>query len=96
MRFNLEDAADRYALIAVTMGLDTRGKSDTEAAEMAIDATVELTKKIGIPQRLRDAGVPEDGLQEVAELALSDGAIVYNPTMVFEAEQIMDVLKKAW
>jgi aldehyde dehydrogenase (NAD+) len=96
MRFNLEDAADRYALIAVTMGLDTRGKSDTEAAEMAIDAIAEFTKKLGIPQRLRDAGVPEEGLQEVAELALSDGAIVYNPTMVFEADQIMDVLKKAW
>lgn len=96
MRFNLEDAADRYALIATTMGLDTRGKSDTEAAEMAIDAIAEFTKKLGIPQRLRDAGVPEEGLLEVAELALSDGAIVYNPTMVFETDQIMDVLKKAW
>jgi alcohol dehydrogenase len=96
MRFNLEDAADRYALIATTMGLDTRGKGDTEAAELAIDAIAEFTKKLGIPQRLRDAGVPEEGLIEVAELALSDGAIVYNPTMVFETDQIMDVLKKAW
>jgi len=96
MRFNLEDAVDRYALIAWTMGLDVKGKSDTEAAEAAIDAIAEFTKKLGIPQRLRDVGVPEDGLQQIAELALSDGAIVYNPTMVFESDQILDVLKKAW
>jgi alcohol dehydrogenase class IV len=96
MKFNLEESADRYALIARVMGLDVRGKSDMEAGQAAIDAIVEFTKQLGIPQRLRDAGVPEEGLIEVAELALSDGAIVYNPTLIFEADQIMEVLKEAY
>ena len=96
MRFNMEEAADRYALIARTMGLDTKGKSDEEAAEMAIVAIEEMSKKMGIPQRLRDAGVPESGLIEIAELALSDGAIVYNPRLIMEADEIMGVLKAAY
>ena len=40
--------------------------------------------------------MPEEGLIEVAELALSDGAIVYNPTLIFETDQIMEVLKAAY
>ena len=43
-----------------------------------------LTRRMGAA-RLRDAGVPEDGLEEAAELSLSDGSIVYNPKFIMEA-----------
>jgi len=49
-----------------------------------------------LPQKLRDIGVPEDGLAAAADLSLSDGAIVYNPRMVMDAEEVLEVYKQAW
>lgn len=96
MRFNLEECADRYALIARVMGLDVAGMSETEAATAAIEAVAEFTSRIGVPQKLRDVGVPEEGLVEVAELAMGDGCVVYNPALIFESDQLLGVLKEAW
>ena len=96
MRFNLDECPDRYALVARAMGVDTKGMSDMEAGAAAIDAVVALIGKLGIPTKLSEVGVPEDGLVQVAELALSDGAIVYNPKMITEADEILGVLKEAY
>lgn len=96
MLFNLEECADRYALIARAMDLDTRGLDDLAAGQKAAEAVWELTKKIGLTQKLRDAGVPEEGLAEAAELSMSDASIIYNPRMVLDAEEVLEVLKKAW
>jgi aldehyde dehydrogenase (NAD+) len=96
MLFNVEDCADRYALIARAMDLDTRGLNDVEAGKKAAAAVWELTRKIGLTQKLRDAGVPEDGLAEAAELSMSDASIIYNPRMVIDAEEVLEVLKQAW
>ncbi len=96
MLFNLDECPERYALVAGAIGLDTRGMSDMEAGEAAANAIWELTRKMGVPQRLRDAGVPENGLEEAANLSLSDGAIVYNPKLIMEAEEVLAVYRKAW
>lgn len=96
MLYNMDSCADRYALVARAMDLDTRGMSDQEAGEAAAGAIWELTKKMGVAQRLRDAGVPEEGLADAANLSLSDGAIVYNPKLIFDAEEVLQVYRKAW
>jgi len=96
MLFNLEDCADRYALIARAMDLDVRGLDDLEAGRKAAEAVWQLTKTIGLTQKLRDAGVPEEGLAEAAELSMSDASIIYNPRMVIDAEEVLAVLKQAW
>jgi len=96
MLFNLEDCADRYALIARAMDLDVRGLDDLEAGRKAAEAVWQLTKTIGLTQKLRDAGVPEEGLTEAAELSMSDASIIYNPRMVIDAEEVLAVLKQAW
>lgn len=96
MRYNMDECADRYALVADAMGVREKGMSDEEAAEAAIAAVFEFTKKLGLPQKLSEVGVEEEGLAEASEMALCDGSIVYNPKMVFEAEQVMEVYKKAF
>jgi lactaldehyde reductase len=94
--FNLDECADIYAMIAQAMGTDTKGLSDMEAGEAAGNALWDLTKKLGIPQKLSEAGVPEDGLEAVADMSMSDGAIVYNPKIVFDSAVVLDILKKAY
>jgi aldehyde dehydrogenase (NAD+) len=96
MEYNMDEAADRYALVAQAMGVAEKGMSDEEAGQAAVNAIFELTKKVGLPQKLRECNVPESGLEACADLALSDGSIVYNPKPIFEAEEVMEVLRKAY
>jgi Alcohol dehydrogenase, class IV len=93
VRYNADVCSDRYALIARTMGMNV---SDEEAGEAVASAISEFTKKMGVPQRLRDAGVPESGLAEAAEVTMGMGGIVYNPKMVSDPEEILGVFKQAW
>jgi len=96
MLYNLDVAAERYAMIAEAMGLNVRGKTTEEAARMAIEAIRELSKKVNVPQRLRDVGVPEDRLEECVPDAMSDGSIVYNPKFVTDPGDLLNILKEAW
>lgn len=96
MLFNLDECPDRYALVAQAAGLDIRDLNDIEAGEAAAGAVWDLTRKMGVPQKLRDAGVPEHGLEEAANLSLSDGAIVYNPKAVLDAGEVLTLFRQAW
>ena len=40
--------------------------------------------------------MPESDLEAIAEMTLSDGAIVYNPKPVTEAAEVMTVLRAAF
>jgi alcohol dehydrogenase len=94
--YNLDECPDRYAMVAEAMGVKKEGMSDTEAGEAAANAIWELTKKMGLPQKLREVGVPKDGLEECAEASLYDGSIVYNPKTITEAQEVLGVFEKAW
>lgn len=96
VRYNMDTCADKYVMIAQAMNIYAKGMSDEEASEAVAEAITALTKRMGVPQRLRDVGVPEDGLVQLAEGTLSDGAIVYNPKPVFEAEEVLGIIKQAW
>ncbi len=96
MRFNLEECPDRYALVAEAMGIDTRGEDELSAGKAAIEAVTALTERIKLPQKLREAKVPEEELAKAAELALEDGDIIFNPRPVMDAEEVLNILKEAW
>ena len=96
MRFNAEASADRQALIAQAMGVDTSGMSDHSAAMAAADAVEDLRNSLGLPGRLRDVGVPEEGLELIAAATLQDRSLATNPTPVTDAGPIMSVLRNSW
>ncbi|MGQ9756659.1 MAG: iron-containing alcohol dehydrogenase [Actinomycetota bacterium] len=96
MKYNMDECPDRYAFVAEAMGVKEKGMSDEEAADAAINAVWELTKRMGVPQKLRDVGVTEEVLPQAADMSLSDGSLVYNPKMIFEAEQVLEVYKEAF
>jgi alcohol dehydrogenase len=96
VRFNMDVCGDKYTMIAQAMGLDMKDINDENSGEAVATAITALTKKMGVPQKLRDVGVPEDGLAQLAENTLSDGSIVYNPKPVFDAEEVLSVIMQAW
>jgi lactaldehyde reductase len=76
------------------MGVDVKGMNADEAAVSAINAVKELSKKIGIPQRLSEIGIKETDLEMLAKDAIIDPCTGGNPAPVTEAD-ILEIYKKA-
>ena len=96
MRFNLDASAERQAMIAQAMGIDTAGMSTEEAGLAASDGVYQLCRTLGIPATLREAGIPEEGLEILASATLTDRGLATNPKPVHDAGPIMQVLREAW
>lgn len=95
IRFNAPDAGGVYAEIARVLGF-SRSDSDPEATEALARAVSDLNARAGVPSRFRDVGVPEADLGECAEVAVTDGAIVYNPRFAMEPSLVLEVLRAAY
>lgn len=84
--FNLIANPARYADVAGILGVDRRGLSQLEAARRAVEAIRELCADLGIPARLRDAGVTEDSLDELARRSYAADYNRWNPRHTTEAD----------
>ncbi len=92
MAFNAPEAAHRYRDIAQAMGLDVTGLPAEAATAAAIGAIAHLRTTIGLPDRLRDVGVPRSGFAQLAEDALGDAMMISTPRPATEQdiEAILD------
>ncbi len=93
MRFNMPVVRDRLVDLAGALGVDTRSLSPAQAASAAIGAIEKLNADIGIPQRLRDAGVREDMIPLMVPKAMEDGCHLLNPRPT--TRQDMEALYRA-
>lgn len=94
MEFNLEDAADEYALVAEAMDVREEGMDSFEAGRAAIRAMRDFTVRIGHPQKLSEMGVSEQDIEKAADLSLSDGTIINNPRIVMDSEEVLGIFQK--
>ena len=78
------------------MGIDTSGMTDLDAVMAAADGVDQLCRTLGLPERLRDVGVPEEGLELIAAATLHDRGLATNPKPISDAGPIMSVLRDAW
>ncbi len=79
----------------VTGGMDrlAQAMNSQDAADVAV---AELFRKLGIPERLRDLGVPHDGLDEIARKCMGDWFIRSNPRPVRSVDEMRELLDAAW
>ena len=96
LRYNADACGDVYLNVLSTLGVNIERIRPEEAGSAVAEKIIEFTKKLGLPQRLREVGVPEEGLKECSELALSDGAIVYNPKFISDSEEVLKVYQQVW
>ncbi len=95
MAYNADYTQDKYRDIAKAMGVEgTDGMSIEEARRAAVNAVRDLNKKVGIPEHLRDVGVKEEDLHDLAEAAFKDVCTGGNPrdTSVAEIEELYRTL----
>ncbi len=89
IRFNAEggaDIADRYRDVAELFDLD--------GAEALADHVSGMVERMGLPTRLSQVGVPEDGIPALVEGAMGDGTTLLNPREPSE-EDYAELYKRA-
>jgi maleylacetate reductase len=87
LRHNAPVNEDRQAVIASAVGSPDR---------MLADIVADLVLALGLPGRLRDAGVAESQIGDVAAAALHDPLLATNPRPITSLETVLDLLKQAW
>ncbi len=99
LEFNLDTVGDFIGELLLPMaGAEEYVKTPKEERparmiEMIRDLRNTLHDLAGLPITLKDAGVPEDKLEAVAEISISDGAAFYNRKK-FTPQEALSVLKK--
>ncbi len=83
-------------LIPVAEALDLSFKDGSDAADAVVKGVRELISELGLPTRLRDVGVPEEGLAAIAEASMHDFATSYSVKPVTSKEQLLGILEQAW
>ncbi|MDX6650301.1 MAG: alcohol dehydrogenase [Solirubrobacteraceae bacterium] len=73
-----DEIADRYRDVNEVMGLEVGGSGEDVGHELA-DHVRGLVGRLGLPTRLSEVGVPEDGIPQLAEDAEGDGCTLVNP-----------------
>ena len=95
MEFNMPSSIVKYGRIAKAMGVDIEGMTEEEAAKAAVDAVKQLSLDLGIPQTLREIGIPEEALPQLAKDAFNDVCTGGNPQPITE-EDILELYKKVF
>ena len=76
-----DDIADRYRDIGEVFDVADREIGDALAAYVT-----ELVERLGLPTRLSQVGVPEDGIPALVEGAMGDGTTLLNPREMAEED----------
>ncbi|MBO5213101.1 MAG: lactaldehyde reductase [Clostridia bacterium] len=95
MEFNMPACEIKYGRIAKAMGVDTTEMDTKEAAQAAVDAVKQLSIDLGIPQTLREIGIPEDALEQLASDAFNDVCTGGNPREITQ-DDILELYKKVY
>lgn len=95
MQFNMESSMEKYADIAVAMGVDVQNLSLKEKAQAAVDAVRKLSIDVNIPQKLSMLGVDKASLPALSRAALADVCTPGNPRKV-ELSDILSLYELAF
>jgi alcohol dehydrogenase class IV len=96
LRFNAVTAPAVYADIAPHAFPELAAQQGQARAAAFCDALQNLSRRCGLPQRLRDVGVPEDVLPRLANDAMNQKRLlVNNPRPLTEADAL-EIYRRAW
>ena len=82
LKFNGQVCPELFRNMGRAFGLNMEYATDEEAVNKVVNAVQELSRKLNIPQTLREVGIPEDKLRTLAEQAINDPCTGGNPREV--------------
>ncbi|MFT4993444.1 MAG: alcohol dehydrogenase [Paraglaciecola sp.] len=95
LRYNLDGAAALYAELADVLINDCTGSTEEKATRF-IEYMTTLCAKTGLNKRLRDVGIPRDGLQELAEQAMLQTRLLQNNPKDINLADALAMYQQAW
>lgn len=95
LKFNGEVCPDLFRNMGKAFGLDMNNLSDEAAVQTVVKAISDLSKRLGIPQTLREIGIPEEMLPQLAKQAINDACTPGNPRDV-TVEDIIKIYESAY
>lgn len=96
LRYNAPTVPARIATCGRALGAAYQSEPDDDAAAKTSLAIERLVRALGLPVRLRDAGIEESMLIPLAEAALTNPCFASNPRPIESAGQILTVLRAAY
>lgn len=80
-----EEIADRYRVVCDVVDVESPG-SGPDVGKALADEVRALTGRLGLPQRLSEVGVPEEGIPQLVEGAMGDGCTLVNARELTEED----------
>lgn len=96
MQASLTANPSRYVTIAQMLGVKTQGLSQQEAAQQGVAAAKSLIADTGVPLRLRDLGVPQDSLEEMAIATMEISRLLEVNPKQLTLEDVRQIWINAW
>lgn len=96
MEYNKDYTGEKFREIARVMGVEgVDAMTQEEYRDAAINAVIQLSKDVNIPQTLKEVGVKEEDLEALTDAAMADVCTGGNPRPCVR-EEILAVYKKAY
>ncbi len=71
MEYNMESADTKYALVGSLMKSGALADGVEASSRSGVQVVRKLTQDVGIPQSLKDLGIPESAIQDMAKMAMT-------------------------
>ena len=95
MEFNLTASPERYARVAEALGCASEN-NDLATAKKGVEKIKELIVECGLPLQLRDAGVSEESIPEMADGAMKIQRLLKNNPREIRKEDAIFIYKQAY
>lgn len=95
MKFNGKVCPELFRNMGNAFGLDMSNTTDEQAVQKVVDAVAELSRKLNIPQTLKEIGIPEEMIPTLAKQAINDACTPGNPREV-TVDDIIAIYKEAY
>lgn len=93
--FTVSAAPARYAAIARALGVEECG-GNQKTAQAGIEHIRKLVQVSGIPARLRDWGIPQSAIPEMADAAMEVKRLLVNQLRPIERSDAITIYERTW
>ncbi len=95
MKFNLENAVDRYAETALVLGAP-KGKDNYETAQNGVERIFELCRQLNVEVKLSALNIPKDAIDRMAEGAIKVERLLKNNPRKISLEDAKKIFHEAY
>lgn len=95
MEYNMQAAPARYAAVALALGCSA-GKTDWETARAGVEKIRELNALCGIPATLKEVGVTEASIPQMAKEAMKIQRLLRNNPREITEQDAVSIFKSAF